>query len=254
MHICLPQDWAGRWPFVSKRQVLTARCHIYSVARYCQTRDRVYAQHKQQSQWVLVHVGGQLSPTLQYIAASVGAGSLNVCVTNPLWVVKTRLQTQNMPKEFRGSHHSHTTNYKSTFDALAQMTRKEGVRGLYSGLVPSIIGVAHVAIQFPLYEALKKRAGALRGCEQDCLSAPDLVALSSLAKMVASTATYPHEVIRSQMHVSKGGAMGVRAVCVRVRSQTLQPRQLRPDPPQGRLSCVGCVIILCCVHLQPVAM
>jgi solute carrier family 25 (mitochondrial folate transporter), member 32 len=183
-----------------------------------------------------VGAGGQLSPTLQYIVASIGAGSLNVCVTNPLWVVKTRLQTQSMPQAFRGSHHSHTTDYKSTFDALAQMTRKEGVRGLYSGLVPSMIGVAHVAIQFPLYEALKTDAAALRGCEQDCLSAPDLVALSSLAKMVASTATYPHEVIRSQMHVSKGGAMGVRAVCVRVRSETPQPlllRSFQPDLPAG---------------------
>ena len=165
---------------------------------------------------VAARAGGHLSPTLQYILASVGAGSLNVCVTNPLWVVKTRLQTQAMPAQFRIAS-GHKTNYKGTLDALMTMMRREGMQGMYAGLVPSMIGIAHVAIQFPLYEALKMHAAALRKCEQDQLTATDLVGLSSLAKMVASTATYPHEVIRSQMHVSKAGALGVRAVCMRVR-------------------------------------
>ena len=31
---------------------------------------------------------------------------------------------------------------------------------LRSGLLPSLVGVAHVAIQFPLYEALKSRFGS----------------------------------------------------------------------------------------------
>ena len=163
------------------------------------------------------HAGAQLSPTIQYILASIGAGSINVCVTNPLWVVKTRLQTQSMPKELRIANF-HATNYTGTFDALSTLLRKEGMRGMYAGLVPSFIGIAHVAIQFPLYEALKQQAGRIRGRDADNLTAADLVVLSSAAKMVASTATYPHEVIRSQMHISKAGAVGVRDVCVRVRS------------------------------------
>lgn len=147
---------------------------------------------------------------------------MNVCVTNPLWVVKTRLQTQGMPRELRmKSNHHHATNYKGTLDALTTLLRKEGMRGMYVGLVPSLIGIAHVAIQFPLYEALKAHAARIRQREPDTLVATDLVALSSAAKMVASTATYPHEVIRSQMHVSKAGAVGVRDVCMRVRRQLL---------------------------------
>ena len=156
-----------------------------------------------------------MSPTLQYVLASVGAGSVNVCVTNPLWVVKTRLQTQSMPQELRVKG-NYITNYRGTFDALRTMLHKEGIRGFYSGLIPSLIGIAHVAVQFPLYEALKAHTAKLRQRPADSLTASDLVVLSSAAKMVASTATYPHEVIRSQLHISKAGAAGVRTICARV--------------------------------------
>lgn len=161
-----------------------------------------------------------LSPTVQNMGASVGAGVLNVTVTNPLWVVKTRLMTQSMPAQYR-MHCNQTTNYKGTADALATIMRTEGLRGLYSGLTPSLVGIAHVGIQFPLYEELKGRAAKVRGCKPERLAPSDLIVLSSAAKMVASTATYPHEVIRSQMHVSKAGALGVRDICSRVRSLPL---------------------------------
>jgi solute carrier family 25 folate transporter 32 len=49
---------------------------------------------------------------------------------------------------------------------------------------------------------LQLHAATQRGCRTDELSASELVVTSAFSKMVASTITYPHEVVRSYMHVT----------------------------------------------------
>ena len=75
-----------------------------------------------------------------------------------------------------------------------RIAREEGLRGLYSGLAPSMMGILHVAIQFPLYEFSKTYMAERTQRRPEELTPPELVATSAAAKMVASTATYPHEV------------------------------------------------------------
>ena len=76
-----------------------------------------------------------------------------------------------------------------------------------SGLLPSLMGIAHVAIQFPLYEACKSwfAQRALQTRDNKDLNTLELVTASAVSKMIASTATYPHEVLRSHMHVTGSG-------------------------------------------------
>jgi hypothetical protein len=40
-------------------------------------------------------------------------------------------------------------------DALVKVYKMEGIRGLYKGLVPGMLGVSHGAIQFMTYEEMK---------------------------------------------------------------------------------------------------
>lgn len=45
--------------------------------------------------------------------------------------------------------------YKHTLDAAITIYRTEGWRAFFRGLFPSLLGITHVAVQFPLYEFLK---------------------------------------------------------------------------------------------------
>jgi len=163
------------------------------------------------------------------------AGSVSTTLTNPIWVVKTRLMLQtgdgkqsfNNPTILTQGNTNPTTiatsstminpknsknflknnYYKSTFDAFKKMYKNEGFLVFYSGLVPSLFGLFHVAIHFPVYEQLKKMLHCDKFKEGEVTSSHTtnlirLITASSLSKMVASTLTYPHEILRTRMQIS----------------------------------------------------
>ncbi|RDI82409.1 Multidrug resistance protein 1 [Venturia inaequalis] len=140
------------------------------------------------------------------IWASVTAGACSTFATNPIWVIKTRLMSQvgdTAPHEARTPW-----RYKGTWDAARSMYRSEGIKSFYSGLAPALLGLSHVAIQFPLYEYFKQRFTGLGMGENTAKSDEQnhwagILSATFLSKIAATSATYPHEVLRTRLQTQQ---------------------------------------------------
>uniref|UniRef100_A0A3B5MK94 Uncharacterized protein n=1 Tax=Xiphophorus couchianus TaxID=32473 RepID=A0A3B5MK94_9TELE len=119
------------------------------------------------------------------------SGVINVLLTTPLWVVNTRLKLQG--SKFRNSD-IRPTNYAGILDAFKQIVRKEGVGALWNGTFPSLLLVLNPAIQFMIYEGLKRQLR--RG-----LTSLEVFIIGAVAKAVATTVTYPLQTIQSVLRV-----------------------------------------------------
>jgi len=96
---------------------------------------------------------------------------------------------------------SNEPRYRHTLDAFITIYRRDGIRTFYRGLVPSLLGVSHVAVQFPLYEELKSFFADSQHIPVSGLHPATILLASSISKMVASLITYPHEVIRTRLQI-----------------------------------------------------
>jgi len=135
-----------------------------------------------------IHSGVFKEGTALYLVTSMSAAAITDVATCPLWMIKTRLQTQRM------SNHN---KYSSTLGAFRTILHEEGPKAFWQGLTPQLIGVVHVAIQFPLYEHLKHKLA--QKYNENNPSAFQIVIASSVSKAVASVVAYPHEILRSRL-------------------------------------------------------
>ncbi|KAI4139552.1 MAG: hypothetical protein L6R39_006234 [Caloplaca ligustica] len=130
------------------------------------------------------------------LANGYHTGALTAICTNPIWVIKTRMLS---------SASGRPGAYRSTTHGTQQIYREEGIRGFYRGLVPSLFGVSHGALQFMAYEQLKRYQAHRVGRAQGDLTAVDYLWLSGTSKVFAGTATYPYQVVRSRLQMYEAG-------------------------------------------------
>ena len=151
-----------------------------------------------------------LSPDNFFLAnvySSISGGACSTMVTNPIWVIKTRLMSQSSTKAGE-NHYRPPWHYHNTLDAARKMYKGEGILSFYSGLTPALFGLTHVAIQFPLYEVFKARFTGIgvgvKETDEDRRSHFYGLSLAVFfSKIIASTATYPHEVVRTRLQTQQ---------------------------------------------------
>ncbi|XP_022775367.1 folate transporter 1, chloroplastic isoform X4 [Durio zibethinus] len=117
--------------------------------------------------------------------------------TNPIWLIKTRLQLQTPIHQSRP--------YSGVYDALRTILREEGWTALYKGLGPGLLmQVSHGAIQFTAYEELRRILVDYKGRKRKSESASNLLnsfdyaVLGGSSKIAAILVTYPFQVIRTR--------------------------------------------------------
>ncbi|XP_048697413.1 solute carrier family 25 member 32 isoform X2 [Caretta caretta] len=131
----------------------------------------------------------------EHLVSAAEAGVMTLCITNPIWVTKTRLVLQ-----YDAGIDSSKRQYKGMFDALIKIYKLEGIRGLYKGFVPGLFGTSHGALQFMAYENLKLRYNKHRNRLLDTkLTALEYITMAALSKIFAVSATYPYQVVRARL-------------------------------------------------------
>ncbi|RDX54797.1 mitochondrial carrier [Lentinus brumalis] len=129
-----------------------------------------------------------------HLAAAACAGIATGTATNPIWVVKTRLQLDAHKPEVAGAR----SIFGGSVAMIKKILREEGVRGFYKGLSASYLGVTEGTIQWVLYERLKRLTAGTQG-KGGPLEWLGTIGSAGAAKCVASLITYPHEVLRTRL-------------------------------------------------------
>lgn len=192
----------------------------------------VYGMGKEFFSQISASTGGH-SSTSVHLCSAVTAGIATATATNPIWVVKTRLQldlssahyhprqiacadASLMERSIRPHIHSPVipklpphSNFSQRFTnplgnsihCISKIYQQEGIPGFYRGLSASYLGVTEGTIQWVLYEKFKRLGSHFSA---DPVNHPEGTWTTKLfaaaaAKLIATGITYPHEVVRTRM-------------------------------------------------------
>lgn len=153
-----------------------------------------------------------------YLACAFFSGTSTSLLTNPLWVLKTRYLTTTKEREMTAS----LSNKKSSSEiqrvnlSIRDIINKEGVKTLWRGFFPGLLGVVQGSLQFAIYDEFKsrrlrqkaKRFNLKNGdknhdksiqAELSKLSQWEYITISASSKVIATIALYPYQLVRSRL-------------------------------------------------------
>ncbi|KAF0914019.1 hypothetical protein E2562_026397 [Oryza meyeriana var. granulata] len=155
---------------------------------------------------------------LQSLTVAALSGCVNVLLTNPIWVVVTRMQTHRKASKQQSPLDLTCVLDKTlepptveniphkTIHVIQDLYKEAGLLGFWKWVVPTLIMVSNPAIQFMLYETLlkklkKKRVSNLKGA--DGMTALEIFLLGAVAKLGATAVTYPLLVVKARLQAKQ---------------------------------------------------
>jgi adenine nucleotide transporter 17 len=152
----------------------------------------------------------QLS-TLESMLAGALAGSATVLLTNPIWVVNTRMTARKNESDESALPTTSTdeANVKaaknklspSTIGTLLSIIKDEGLSKLFAGVLPALVLVINPILQYTIFEQLKQSLEKRRR-----VTPKDSFYLGALGKLAATSITYPYITVKSRAHVASGSS------------------------------------------------
>ena len=142
--------------------------------------------------------------TLESMAAGALAGSATVLITNPIWVVNTRMTARksesNSPTlPTKEDESEQKEQAPSTIGTLTKIIKEDGFLRLFAGVLPALVLVLNPILQYTVYERLKQMLEKRRK-----VGAVDSFLLGALGKLAATSITYPYITVKSRAHVATG--------------------------------------------------
>lgn len=153
-------------------------------------------------------VPDSISTLIDLLAGSC-SGATAVILTYPLDIVRTRLayisEGGSIPVERGSAPPSVPMGQHMTIRTVLRDTlTREGIRGLYRGIGPSIYGILpYAGLKFFVYQDLKQmyHTRTQRDIQTTRLPVPVMLCFGGIAGLIAQTATYPIDVVRRRMQV-----------------------------------------------------
>lgn len=138
--------------------------------------------------------------TVESMIAGALAGSATVLLTNPIWVVNTRMtarKNESDGKILPGAE-SKPKSAPSTLGTLMKLFREEGPRALFAGVLPALVLVINPILQYTIFEQLKNVLEKRRK-----VTPKDAFLLGAIGKLLATSITYPYITVKSRAHIAR---------------------------------------------------
>lgn len=128
---------------------------------------------------------------IRHIVGGGIAGAFSLTIATPFDVVRTRFIAQDQGQ-----------GYKTMYSAFSSIIRKEGVQGLFRGVVPAVTAIApNAAIQFGTYNFIIERYTSLMS--KDTPSRDEILLSGMISGFVAKTCVYPLDLVKKRLQIQQ---------------------------------------------------